>query len=114
MMSLPVKPQRLAQHQLGQGGAVHAAALFLQDLQDDGVGQGLDGEVLPEALVPAEGLIDAAGIFPDALFIVDVERRGHILNDLLCHGLGQKRFLFHNIHPSHFMVTAGRGPTVSA
>ena len=33
--------QDLAQHQLGQGGAVHAAALFLQDLQDDGVGQRL-------------------------------------------------------------------------
>ena len=28
--------------------------------------------------------------------VVDVERRGHILDDLLRHRLGQKRFLFHN------------------
>ena len=60
------KAAGLAQHQLGQGGAVHAAALFLQDLQDDGVGQRLDGKILPEALVPAEGLVDAAGVLTDA------------------------------------------------
>ena len=93
------KAAHLAEHQLGQGGAVHAAALFLQNLQDDGVGQGLDGKILLEALVPAERLVDAAGIFPDALFVVNVERRGHILNDLLCHGLGQERFLFHSYIP---------------
>ena len=43
------KAAHLAEHQLGQGGAVHAAALFLQNLQDDGVGQGLDGKILLEA-----------------------------------------------------------------
>ena len=43
------KAAHLAEHQLGQGRAVHAAALFLQDLQDDGVGQGLDGKILLEA-----------------------------------------------------------------
>ena len=70
--------------QLGQGRAVHAAALFLQNLQDDGVGQGLDGKILLEALVPAECLVDAAGVLADAFFVVNVEGRGHILNDSPC------------------------------
>ena len=70
------KAAGLAEHQLGQGGAVHAAALLLEDLQDDRVRQCLDRKVLLEALVPAEGLVDAADILPDALFVVDVERVG--------------------------------------
>ena len=93
------KAAGLAEHQLGQGRAVHAAALFLEDLQNNGVGQSLDRKVLLEALVPAECLVDAAGVLADALFIVNVERRGHILNDLLRLRLGQKRFLFHSYIP---------------
>ena len=88
------KAAHLAEHQLGQGRAVHAAALFLQNLQDDGVGQGLDGKILLEALVPAERLVDAAGIFPGCPFRRKRGRAWHILNDLLCHGLGQERFSF--------------------
>ena len=93
------KAAGLAEHQLGQGGAIYAAALLLEDLQDDRVRQCLDRKILLEALVPAEGLVNAADILPDALLVVDVERRGHILDDLLCHRLGQKRFLFHNNIP---------------
>ena len=93
------KAADLAEHQLGQGGAIHAAALLLEDLQDDRVRQCLDRKILLESLVPAKGLVDAADILPDALFVVDVERRGHIFDDLLCHRLGQKRFLFHNNIP---------------
>jgi hypothetical protein len=102
------KAADFAEHQLGQGGAVHTAALFLQNLQDDRVGQRLDGEILAEALVPAERLVDAAGILADALFIVDMERGGHVLEDLLGLRFGQKRFLFHNILPSHFIVSPTR------
>ena len=40
----------LGEHQLGQRAAVGAEALFLQDLQDEGIGQRLDGEELLEAL----------------------------------------------------------------
>ena len=94
----------LTEHQLGQGGAVHAAALFLQDLEDDGVGQSLDREILAEALIPAEGFVDAAGVLPDAFLVVDVEGGGHVLNDVLSHRLSQKRFLFHDIHPSHIFL----------
>ena len=99
----------LAEHQLSQGRAVHAAALLLEDLQDDRVRQSLDGKILLEAFVPAECLVDAAGIFTDALLIVDMERRGHILNDLLCHRLGQKRFLFHSNIPL-ILYARGRSP----
>ena len=99
----------LAEHQLSQGRAVHAAALLLEDLQDDRVWQSLDGKILLEAFVPAECLVDAAGIFTDALLIVDMERRGHILNDLLCHRLGQKRFLFHSNIPL-ILYARGRSP----
>ena len=101
------KAAGLAEHQLGQGRAVHTTALLLEDLQDDRVGQSLDRKILPEALVPAESLVDAAGVLADALFVVNVERRGHILNDLLCHGLGQERFLFHSYIP---LIYYARGP----
>ena len=59
--------------------------------------------------IAAEGLVDAADILPDALLIVDMERRGHILNDLLCHRLGQKRFLFHSNIPL-ILYARGRSP----
>ena len=103
------KAAHLAEHQLGQGRAVHAAALLLEDLQDDRVWQSLDGKILLEAFVPAECLVNAAGIFTDALLIVDMERRGHILNDLLRHRLGQKRFLFHSNIPL-ILYARGRSP----
>ena len=63
-------------HQLCQRGAVRAAALLLEQLQNGRGGGGLDGEVLPVAGIPGEGLPQAAGVFPDACFIVDMERSG--------------------------------------
>ena len=99
----------LTEHQLSQGGAVHAAALFLQDLEDDGVRQSLDRKILAEALVPAECLVDAAGVLANALLVIDVEGGGYVLNDVLSHRLSQKRFLFHDIHPSHIFLH-GRMP----
>ena len=78
-----------------------------EDLQDDRVRQCLDRKILLEALVPAEGLVDAAGVLTDALFVVDVERGGHVLDDLLGLLFGQKRSLFHNILPSRFYSVTG-------
>ena len=46
------KAHRLAEHQLGQGRTVHAAALFPQNLQDIGIGQGLDGKVFLKSRMP--------------------------------------------------------------
>ena len=73
----------LAHEQLSIAGAVNAAALLLQNLQQVGVGRGLDGKVFLEALVPAERGVDPAGIFPDTLFVIEVERGGNIGGDLL-------------------------------
>ena len=56
--------------------AVAAAALFLQDLQNGGSGGGFDSKVLPIAGIPGEGLTQAAGVFPDARLVVDMERGG--------------------------------------
>ena len=95
---LPAEAHGLAQHQLGQGRAVHPAAFLPQDLQDRGVGQGLDRKVFLEALVPAERLVDAAGVGADGLLIVDVEGGRHVGQDLLHLGLGQEWSFFHGIH----------------
>ena len=70
-------------HQLSEGGAVHTAALLLQDLQDLGVGGGLHGEKLFVAGVPGESLVQGAGIFPDALLVIEVEGGGVLVGDLL-------------------------------
>ena len=97
-----------AEHQLSQRGAVHAAALFLQDLEDDGVRQSLDRKILAEALVPAECLVDAAGVLADALLVIDVEGGGYVLNDVLSHRLSQKRFLFHDCTSLSYIFTQQR------
>ena len=87
----------LAHEQLGIAGAVNTAALLLQNLQQVGVGRGLDGKVFLEALVPAERGVDPAGVLADSLFIVEVERGGNIGGDLLRLGKGDKRlFLRHD------------------
>ena len=77
------KAAGFGQLQLGIAGAVHTAALLLQDREQIGVGRGLDGEIFLEALVPGKGLVDAAGVFADALLVIQVERRGHIGKDVL-------------------------------
>ena len=87
----------LAHQQLSIAGAVDAAALFLQNLQQVGVGRGLDGKVFLEALVPAERSVDPAGVLADTLFVIEVERGGNIGGDLLRLGKGNKRlFLRHD------------------
>ena len=87
----------LAHEQLSIAGAINAAALLLQNLQQVGVGRGLDGKVFLEALVPTERGDDPAGVLADSLFIVKVERGGNIGGDLLRLGKGNKRlFLRHD------------------
>ena len=73
----------LGHHQLGEGGAVHAAALLPEELQDLWVGGGLHGEVLLKAGVPGKGPVQRAGVFPDARLVVQVEGGGVVPNDLL-------------------------------
>ena len=87
----------LTHEQLSIAGAVNAAALLLQNLQQVGVGRGLDGEIFFKALVPTERSDDPAGVLADSLFIVKVERGGNIGGDLLRLGKGNKRlFLRHD------------------
>ena len=87
----------LAHEQLSIAGAVNAAALLLQNLQQVGVGRGLYGEIFFKALVPTERSVDPAGVLADPFFIVKVERGGNIGGDLLRLGKGDKRlFLRHD------------------
>ena len=69
----------VGKHELAGARAVAAAALLVQDLEDEGVGRGLDGEVLVKAGVPGEGLADGAGVGTDASLVVEVEGRGELL-----------------------------------
>ena len=92
---VPGKSAAVGHHQLGEGGAVHAASLLPQDLQDLGVWGGLDGEELPVAGVPGESLVQAAGILPDSLFIIDMKRCGIFFCDLFDHFFGNKCLFFH-------------------
>ena len=81
-------------HQLAQGGAVHAAALLLQNLQNLGIGGGLHGEELLIAGVPGKGGLQGPGVLPDALLVVQMEGGGVLLDNLLELFQGDKR-LFH-------------------
>lgn len=65
--------QLLAEHQLGEAGAVHAAALRAQELHYSGRGRGLDGKVLAIARVPGKSRVDTAGVFDDSALVIEVE-----------------------------------------
>ena len=94
----PLETTPVGHHQLAQGGAVHTAALFLENLQDLGVGGGLHGKVLGVAGVPGKGPAQGPGVLPDALLVIQVEGSGILLGDLLQLLQGDKR-LFH-VHRS--------------
>ncbi len=86
---------RLAEHQLGVGRAVHTAAFLLQNLHQIGVRRRLDGKILLVTLVPAERRVERTCVFPDTLFVIHMERRRDIPDDLLRLFQRQKRLFFH-------------------
>ena len=87
----------LGHQQLCVAGAVAAAALFLQNLQDVGVGSSLYGKVLPEAGIPAECGFQGAGVGADAGLVIDVEGSRNLLNNFLGLVQGQKGSLLHGV-----------------
>ena len=93
------KAASFAHQQLGIAGAIDAAAFLLQNFEDVRVRRGLYGEIFFKALVPAESRIHAACIFSDSFFVIEMERRGHIRDDLLCLFQRNKRQLLR-----HFSV----------
>ena len=84
-------------HQLGEAGAVRAAALLPEDVQQPGGGGGLDGKILLEAAVPGKGGVDPAGVGPYAGLVVEVEGGGVPDGDFVQLLLGHKR-LFHRLY----------------
>ena len=91
---------RLGHHQLREGGAVDAAALLLQDLEDKGVRRGLHGEILAKARIPRKRRLEGAGAGADALLVIQMERRGILLHNLPELLLIHKKLFFHRrIHP---------------
>ena len=92
---LSFKAAFVRQHQLGEGGAVRAAALLPQNLQNGGGGGGLNGKIFLKARVPGKGGFQLPGGLPDALLVIEVEGGGILPGD------GGKLFkghegLFHN------------------
>ncbi len=78
---LPGEAAFIRQHQLGEGGAVRAAALLPQNLQNGGGGGGLNGKILLKARVPSKGGFQPSGGLPDALFVIEVEGGGVLSGD---------------------------------
>ena len=75
--------QLFAQHQLGLRRAVHAAAVPVQQLQDCRVRAGLDRVVFLVAHVPLERALQIMRCRDYARLVVNMERRGVFLYDLL-------------------------------
>ena len=76
-------PEPLAEHELGQTRAVHAAALVVQQAENGRVRAGLDRVIFLIPRVPLEGALQALRRGDDARLVVDVEGRGMRLCDLL-------------------------------
>ena len=92
------------------GRAVAAAALFVEDLQNGGGGGGLHGKILPVAGVPGKGGLQRAGVFPDALLVIDMEGGGILGGNGLQLGLGSKG-CFHAKRPQILKNKCGIFPT---
>ena len=70
-----------AEHKLRITGAVHAAALFLEDLHQHRVGAGFHGVILFVPRVPGERLLQRPHACTQPVFIINMKRGGVFLND---------------------------------
>lgn len=73
----------LGEEKFGDGAAVRARALFVEDLQEARIRRRLDGEVLGEVRRPREGSLEAAEVLAHGLFVVDVKGRRILFDDFL-------------------------------
>ena len=72
-------PRHLGKEELRQGRTVGPHALLLENPDNPGVRQGLDGEVILEPSGnPVEGLVEPPGVGPDGSLVVDM-KRGRVL-----------------------------------
>ena len=71
----------IAHQKLGIGGAVSAAALFAQDLQQVGVGSCFNGKIFLKALVPSKGLVQQTCSATNASLIIQMEGSGVLSHD---------------------------------
>lgn len=80
----------IAHDQLGQRGAVHAAALLLQHLEDAGGGGGLGRQSIPGNQGSRQRPGSLPGGLADAGFVIEMEGSGILLADRLQLILGYK------------------------
>ena len=88
-----LKAAALGHHQLGQGGAVHAAPLLPQELENGGRRGSFDGKILPKPGIPGKGRLQPAGVFPDAPLVIEMKRGRILRSNVLELLLGDKRLL---------------------
>ena len=102
----------LRQQKLRIGGAVAAAALLVQHLENIGVGGGLYREILPKALVPGKRGLQRPGIPPDAGLVIQMKGGRDLPDDFLCLVQGDKRGLLHGSLPLiRLGISMGRTPS---
>ena len=92
-----LKSAGVGQHQLGGAGAVHPAALLLEDAQNGGGGQGLDRKVLAEILDFAKGVLERARGLANAALAIEMKRRGKLACRLENHLILQGKIRHGNI-----------------
>ena len=85
----------LSKQKLGVGGAVTAAALLLQNLENVGVRRSLHGKILPVARIPGKGRLQCPGIGSDTGLVINMEGGGNLPDDFLGFFQGEKGCLFH-------------------
>ena len=93
--------------QFAFAGAIHPAALFLENFQDMGIGQGLDGEIFLKAGRPGKGGIQRPGLAADARFIIEMEGRGKTAGRRFKNVVRQRK-IRHMTHPLLDMISVFR------
>ena len=73
--------QRARDHELGVARAIAAATVFVEDLDERGIGIGFYGKVLAESRVPGKRLAHRFHVAAHARLIVEVKGGRYMLDD---------------------------------
>ena len=103
------KAAHFRQLQLAFAGAVQAAALFLENLQHPGIGQGFHRKIFPKTRRPGKSRVQVPGRFSDARFVIQMKGGGKQFRGFFKYRVGQRK-IWHSVSSFRIASFVNRDP----